>query len=123
MATAGRGASQSVADDDPRLLRPRAAWIFLGAAVAASAVALLGSSEALTSFVFDVIGLCAAGAALVGLGRNRPPRRLPWLFVTTAILLSAAGDVVYDVAVRGFGAESGFPYADILYLPAYPLLA
>src|SRR5262245_25287667 len=119
MATAGWGGPQLVADDDPRHLRPRTTWLFLGGAVAASALALASSSEALTSFLFDVIGLAAAGAALMGLRRNHPQSPLPWLLVTIAILLSAAGDVVYDVAVRAFGTESGFPYADVLYLPAY----
>ena len=40
-----------------------------------------------------------------------------------SLLLFAAGDVVFDVAQRGFGQADGFPYSDVLYLLAYPVLA
>ena len=38
-------------------------------------------------------------------------------------MLFAAGDVVFDVAQRGFGQADGYPYADIVYLVAYAILA
>ena len=41
----------------------------------------------------------------------------------SSLLLFAAGDVVFDVAQRGFGQADGFPYSDVLYLLAYPVLA
>ena len=108
MATEGAGEAGA----GTLLLRPRAAWLFLAGTVGAIAVALAAPSSALSSFAFDVVGLAAGGAALVGLRRNRPPGPDPWTLVAAAIVLSAAGDVVYDLAVRRFGAASGFPYAD-----------
>ena len=39
------------------------------------------------------------------------------------LVLFAAGDVVFDVAQRAFGRADGYPFADILYLAAYPVLA
>jgi len=102
----------------------RVSWCFLAAAIAATALSLLSPSEATSSFLFDAIALAAAAAAVVAIMRNEPTRhRQAWLLMAIGITLSAAGDVVYDLAVRGFGADSGYPWADIFYLPAYPCFA
>ena len=65
----------------------------------------------------------AAGGAVYGIMRNEPERRGVWQLFAVALLLFAAGDVVYDVAQRGFGQPDGYPFSDLVYLPAYPLLA
>ncbi len=75
------------------------------------------------SFLFDGIGLVAAGGAVYGIMRNQPNRRGVWQLFAVALILFAAGDVVFDVAHRGFGQANGFPFSDLLYLPAYPLVA
>jgi len=46
-----------------------------------------------------------------------------WQLFALALLLFAAGDVVFDVVQRGFGNPDGFPYSDVVYLAAYPVLA
>ncbi|MET0628742.1 MAG: EAL domain-containing protein [Acidimicrobiia bacterium] len=98
-------------------------WWFLAVALGATALSLLSGSEQFTSFLLDAIAVAAGCGAVFGIMRNQPARLWPWRLVAIAIVLSAAGDVVYDVAVRGFGAESGYPFADLFYLPAYPCLA
>ncbi|HEX5587176.1 MAG TPA: EAL domain-containing protein [Acidimicrobiia bacterium] len=104
-------------------LSSRVSWWFLAIALGATAVSLLSGSDQLSSFLFDAIGIAAGCAAVFGILRNQPTRIWPWRLVAVAIVLSAAGDVIYDVAVRTFGAESGYPFADLFYLPAYPCLA
>jgi diguanylate cyclase (GGDEF)-like protein/PAS domain S-box-containing protein len=101
----------------------RAVWWFLGVGVAVALGSLLVPSDDARSFVFDALSLAAAGAAVYGIMRNDPPRRGMWQLFTLALVLFAAGDVVFDVALRGFGQNDGYPYADVLYLLAYPVLA
>src|SRR5262245_36259801 len=117
---AGRGGPDA---DASGTLPGLVSWGYLAASVAAIAASLLLASNSARSFVFDAVALVAGGAALLGIEHNRPARIWPWRFIAIGIILSAAGDVVYDIALRGFGAQSGYPYADLLYLPAYPFLA
>ena len=49
--------------------------------------------------------------------------RLSWLLVALGLALLVAGDLVYDLATHPFGQSSGYPYADAVYLSAYPALA
>jgi diguanylate cyclase (GGDEF)-like protein/PAS domain S-box-containing protein len=89
------------------------------------AVALASLAQPFTdirSFVFDVMSLSAAGAAVYGILRNEPRRRGAWQLFALGLVLFAAGDVVFDVALRGFGRADGYPFADFLYLLAYPVL-
>src|SRR5438067_1027028 len=64
-----------------------------------------------------------AGGAVYGIMRNGPGRRGVWQLFAFGLALWAAGDVVYDVVTRAFGQPDGYPYADVLYLAAYPVLA
>ena len=73
--------------------------------------------------MFDACSLLAAAAAVYGILRNEPRRRGVWQLVALALVLFAAGDVVFDVADRVFGRAGGYPFADVLYLAAYPVLA
>src|SRR5215510_13261153 len=85
-------------------------WGYLAAALAVTAASMFLASNSARSFAFDAVALVAGGAALIGIERNRPARIWPWRFTALGIMLSAAGDVVYDTALRGFGAPSGYPY-------------
>ena len=80
-------------------------------------------SDNARSFIYDALSLCAAGGAVYGLLRNEPHRRGVWQLFALGLALFAAGDVAFDVALRGFGRPDGYPFADILYLLAYPVLA
>ena len=67
--------------------------------------------------VFNLIGLSAAAAIVVGTLRNRPKRRLPWMLFAAAQVSFVIGDLLYYV----FDAE--FPsVGDLFYLAVYPLL-
>jgi len=109
---------------DARPDRPhRTAWCFVAGGIAVSLLALLLPTASARSFVFDAIALIAASGAIYGIARNEPGRRGVWQLIAVSLLLFAAGDVVFDVAQRGFGQADGFPYSDVLYLLAYPVLA
>ncbi len=99
------------------------AWCFVASGIAVSLLALLLPTANARSFAFDAVALIAAAGAVYGIARNEPGRRGVWQLVAVALLLFAAGDVVFDVAQRGFGQTDGFPYSDVLYLLAYPVLA
>jgi diguanylate cyclase (GGDEF)-like protein/PAS domain S-box-containing protein len=104
-------------------LSNRAIWCFLGVGITVTLASLLLPSDNARSFTYDALSLSAAGAAVYGILRNEPRRRGVWQLFALALALFAAGDVAFDVALRGFGASDGYPYADILYLLAYPVLA
>src|SRR5689334_16127537 len=101
----------------------RAIWWFLAFGIAVALASLLLPSDNARSFTYDALSLCAAGAAVYGILRNEPHRRGVWQLFALALGLFAAGDVAFDVALRGFGRADGYPFADVLYLLAYPVLA
>ena len=102
---------------------PKVSWCFVALGVVASCVAVLDTSSAFRSFAFDALALVAAGGAVYGIVRNQPDRRFSWVLLASGLLLFVAGDVAWDVATRAAGGSTGYPWADILYLLAYPLLA
>lgn len=70
------------------------------------------------------LGWSASAAVVVGVVRNRPGRRLPWLLIALALAAFVTGDAVYDVLSRFLGYQDPFPsVADAFYLTTYPLLA
>ena len=101
----------------------RALWCFLGVGISVALGSLLIPTASARSFVYDALSIAAAAAAVYGILRNDPKRRRVWQLFALALALFAAGDVAFDVAVRGFGRSDGYPYADVLYLLAYPVLA
>lgn len=101
----------------------RVIWWFLAVGMGVALMSLALPSDNARSFTYDALALCAAGAAVYGLLRNEPRRRGIWQLVALGLALFAAGDVAFDVALRGFGRPDGYPFADILYLLAYPVLA
>jgi len=72
---------------------------------------------------WSLIGFSAAAAVLVGMLRNRPRRRTPWVLVSIALAVFTAGDTYYLVLTQIRHEVNPFPsFADILYLAMYPLL-
>ena len=100
-----------------------AIWCFLAVGVAGSALCVLIRDAAVRSFLWDCFAVVAAGGAVWGLARNRPQARGVWQLLATGVVLFTAGDILYDVLVRGLGYADGYPWSDILYLAAYPLFA
>jgi len=67
--------------------------------------------------VFSVIGLSAAGAIVVGVLRNRPRHRLPWMLFAAAQVSFVVGDLFY------YALDADFPsVGDVFYLAVYPLI-
>ena len=72
---------------------------------------------------WSLIGFSAAAAVLVGMFRNRPRRRTPWVLVSIALAVFTAGDTTYLVLTQIRHEANPFPsFADVLYLAMYPLL-
>jgi signal transduction histidine kinase len=69
------------------------------------------------------VSLSAAIAVLVGLRRNRPAYRTPWLLIVLALFIYAAADLTFYTD-RYALADLGFPApADALYLTSYAVFA
>src|SRR5215510_9098548 len=93
-----------------RLLTGYGLWM-----VALNIVYFLFPSQKL--IFWTAIGFSAAIAVLVGMVRNRPRRRTPWLLVSLALALFTAGDTIYLVLTTIQHETNPFPsVADILYL-------
>ncbi|SED91151.1 aminotransferase class I/II-fold pyridoxal phosphate-dependent enzyme [Streptomyces sp. TLI_105] len=74
--------------------------------------------------LWALIGLSGVAAILVGVHRNRPSRRWPWLVLAAANLAFVSGDTAYNALEAFFGQTRPFPsVADALYLVTYPLFA
>jgi signal transduction histidine kinase len=97
-------------------------------------VAYVGGGVLLTAFyygvpsarsgpVFNLIGLSAVAAILVGVRLNDPPSRAPWYLFAMGLLLFLGGDIVAYNHTRLFGTELPFPaISDVFYLAVYPCL-
>ena len=74
------------------------------------------------SYLYDAIGASAVSVALIGIWRNRPDQRLPWILIAAGQALFVAGDLLWNwYEVIG---EDPFPsMADVLYLTGYPIIA
>ena len=75
-------------------------------------------------YLWGSIGLCSAVAIVVGVLKNRPARRAPWLFIAIAQCAFVSGGVTYDFLTRYLHENKPFPStADAFSLTTYPLLA
>ena len=84
--------------------------------------AVLETGSLPQSLLYDVIGGSAVAVALIGVWRNRPERRLPWVLMAIGQASFVAGDLLWNwYEVIG---EDPFPsMADVLYLAGYPFIA
>ncbi len=106
-----------------RALHARVAWAFLASGVAAVALFASSSDGGIRSFGYDAIGLVGALIAVYALVRNRPRPRTGWRLIVAGLVVLVTGDIVFDLVTRVFGHDSGYPFSDLIYLSAYPLLA
>ena len=75
--------------------------------------------------IWTAIGTAGAAAVAAGVARNRPRRRLPWLFLSAGIFAFAMGDTTYLFLTDVLGYPQPFPsLADLIYLGLFfPLAA
>ncbi len=99
----------------------RAAFGYLFVCIVVTAGYGLAPNVLAKNICFDLFGVVAVGALLVGLRRNGEPWRLPWLILAASQLLFAAGDVTFTVYARVAPDAETYP-ADVGYLARYSLL-
>lgn len=74
--------------------------------------------------VWGLLGWSASAAVLLGVHRNRPARRLPWVLIAVALAAFVAGDMAYDVLTQVLHRHNPFPsVADAFYVTMYPIFA
>ncbi|HEV2893822.1 MAG TPA: GGDEF domain-containing protein [Actinomycetota bacterium] len=95
-------------------------YIVVGLVVAG---AFLRLPELAYSIVYDLVGLSAVAAILVGMRLHRPARRGIWYGLAGGLAVFVAGDVLYSVYVYALHLEPFPSPADALYLASYPILA
>ena len=111
-------------EDSTRPLNPIVSWCFLAAGVVLSGLALLDGSDSVRSFAFDALALVAAGGAVYGILRNRPDSRVAWLAPRDRSRALRSRRCRLRRRRRAAQASNtGYPWADLLYLSAYPFIA
>ncbi|MEV0133555.1 bifunctional diguanylate cyclase/phosphodiesterase [Dactylosporangium sp. NPDC050688] len=98
------------------------AWLLIGG-LCAAACPLLPEGTYVAEVGFELIGLTAATMVLVGVRRNRPPRRALWYWFTGGVGMLVLGDVTWAVHQYVLHRTPFPSLADVFYLGAYPLLA
>ena len=98
-----------------------AAFFAVGAA-ALVVHSLLETGSMVQNSFYDIIGGSAVLVALIGIWKNKPDRRLPWLLMAVGQGMFVAGDILWNW-YEAIG-EDPFPsMADALYLAGYPFIA
>ncbi len=99
-------------------------WLAFGAVglLVLGAYYLLASAR-VQDLLYDLYGLAAAGAILVGVRAYRPVRRDAWLALALGVALEAAGDLTLSFLASAEGAEPFPSLADALYIAGYAALA
>jgi len=101
------------------------AWLlYLLAGVLTTGGYFLIPSAGAQNIVFNLIGLSAVAAIVVGIRTHRPVRPLPWYVLAFGLLILVIGEVVYTFYENVLHVEAPFPsVADTFYLVAMPFLA
>ena len=101
------------------------AWLlYLLAGVLATGGYFVLPSASAQNIVYNLIGLSAVAAIVVGTRTHRPVRPLPWYVLALGLLILVVGEVVYAFYENVLGVEPTFPsVADAFYLLAMPFLA
>src|SRR4051812_31579736 len=98
--------------------RDRPTELLLGAAVVLTGVYFAVPRGNTQSVIYDVIGVGSAVAIAVGVRRNAPSLRTPWLLFALGNLCFAVADIIFNILV-----DPPVPsVADAFYLGGYPLL-
>ena len=94
--------------------------LFLIGGGVATAVYLLASDPLFLDLFYEVIGLGAVAAILVG--ARTATKGAPWRLSALGQLLFVAGDVLWVLYARVWHINPWPSWADVLYLAGYPVL-
>ncbi|MFL5737060.1 MAG: sensor histidine kinase [Actinomycetota bacterium] len=112
--------------DISNIVRGKARWLWLAYIVGGfvlTAVYHSGPARLRNGPVFNLIGLSAVVAILVGVWLNKPPSRAPWNLFALGQLFFLVGDVIAYNHEQLFGTPLPFPaISDLFYLLVYPCL-
>ena len=104
-------------------MRERAWWLFLVVMVPVAGLYLFGPALFNAPPVFNVIGLSAVLAIVVGVRMHRPSNSTAWYLIALGLAFFVFGDVLAYNYERFFGQATPFPsLADVFYLGVFPLL-
>jgi signal transduction histidine kinase len=107
-------------------VRGKARWLWLAYIVGGfvlTAVYHSGPAKLRNGPVFNLIGLSAVVAILLGMWLNKPPSRAPWNLFALGQLFFLVGDVIAYNHEQLFGTPLPFPaISDVFYLLVYPCL-
>ena len=99
-------------------------WAYAACAAAATLVYFTAPRVSGSGWLFNLVGLSAAGAIVAGVRLHRPQRRLPWYLFAAAQVLFVAGDFLYYTLpeiVHSYTPD--FPsVGDIPYISVYPFI-
>ncbi|WP_204001676.1 putative bifunctional diguanylate cyclase/phosphodiesterase [Virgisporangium aurantiacum] len=100
-------------------------WIMVGYCLALLVIGMLYFAVPSGHMVFSVAECAVAVAAiLVGVARNRPRRRAPWILIATAVAMFGCGDLINTYLTDVAGVADPFPSpADVFFLALCPVLA
>src|SRR5581483_3344313 len=105
-------------------MRTKTVWAYLALALVAAGTHWLLPDPGSRAAAWDLLGTLAVALAAVGITRNRPDDRRPWIFLAIGLALFVAGDIVWDLSSQVFGEPQSFiPQSDVVYLSAYPFFA
>ncbi|WP_433796332.1 putative bifunctional diguanylate cyclase/phosphodiesterase [Actinoplanes sp. CA-252034] len=96
-------------------------WWLAAGVLATTVYFLLPASSFAARICYNVIGLAAAGALLIGVRLYRPRRPGLWYWFAAGQVLAVLGDITYDYYLYGMGSVPYASIADVFYLASYPL--
>jgi len=100
-----------------------ASWLYLGLGLLALGAYYTVPAVSGNGVLFNLIGLSSSIAIIVGVRKNKPSSKLPWMLFALGQLLFVTGDAFYYGYNALFGADVPFPsLGDIFYLSVYPSL-
>lgn len=100
-------------------LNARASWILAAGAMGCLTFVLLPPDEVIAPIVYHVVTAAALVMLLLGILRMPPSARSAWWAMFAFVLLSAIGDVIYDVERYVHDSPPYPSAADAFYLVAY----
>ena len=97
-------------------------WYLVVGTLATAPIVVIPDSWWYTAW-YDLVGLSAVAAILVGVRRNRPRSRVTWWLLAVGQLLFVVGDLLFDLHERVWQTDAFPSAADGFYLAGYVPLA